>query len=74
MPRLDGNPAAEGLRVYLGYRDKALTQVAKSGKTIKAKANSEIRDWLKMNAQNIADSNPEFKRLYERVLVREIEE
>lgn len=74
LSRLDGNPAAEGLRVYFGYRDEALAQAAKSGKTLKAKVNSEIRDWLKMNAQNIAESNPEFKRLYERVLVREIEE
>jgi hypothetical protein len=73
-PRLDGNPAAEGLRVYLGFRDEAFAQVEKTGKSINAKANTDIRDTLKMKAQQIADSNPEFKRLYERVLAREIEE
>lgn len=74
LSRLDGNQTAEGLRLYFAERDKAMFEVERGGKGIGAKANAPIRDWLRSKAQEIIAQYPDFGRLYERVLAREIEE
>jgi len=74
LPRLDGNQTAEGLRLYFAERDKAMFEVERGGKGIGTKANAPIRDWLRSKAQEIIAQYPDFGRLYERVLAREIEE
>lgn len=74
LPRLDGNQTAEGLRLYLTEREKAVANVVSSGKGIAAKANAPTREWLRAKAQEIIAEYPDFGRLYERVLSREIEE
>jgi hypothetical protein len=74
LSRLDGNPVAEGLRVYFDARDTVLARVKKSGKGLGTKANAEERVKLRNAAAAIIEEYPEFGRLYERVLSREIDE
>jgi hypothetical protein len=74
LPRLDGNPVAEGLRIYLDARDTILQQVEASGKGLGTKANAGLRAKLREAAGVITQEYPEFGRLYERVLSREIDE
>ena len=74
LPRLDGNPTAEGLRIYLGARDNILQQVQATGKGLGTKANAGYRAKLRDAAAVITEEYPEFGRLYERILSREIDE
>jgi hypothetical protein len=70
---MDGNPVAEGTRLYLQQRTNVLAQVESTGQGLGAKKNLEYRNLLRASANIIIEEYPEFERLWERVLSRELD-
>jgi hypothetical protein len=73
MPQMDGNPIAEGTRTYLEQRAFVMAAVKDSGKSITNKDNIGYRNTLRGIASIIIADNPEFQRLWDRVLSRELD-
>ena len=73
MRDMDGNPVAEGTRKYMAERAIAMNIVKQSGKSLKNKSNIEVRNLLRSSAADIIVEYPEFERLWERVLSRELD-
>lgn len=73
--RLDGNPVAEALRIYLQARDEALAIAVSRGieTGIGGKKNADIRGQLFRLGEQLADQFPEFDRLWDRVLFGEVD-
>lgn len=73
-PRLEGNPVAEALKVYLDARD-ATIEVAKARgfQTITGQRTNDLRGQLRQIGEILVEQFPEFERLYERVLFNEID-
>ena len=71
---LGGNPIAEPARVYFLQRDLALQEANARGlTTLKGKAASDLRAWLRGIGDQLVRQYPEFERLYDRVLFNEID-
>lgn len=70
---LDDNPVALGTREYLAFRQDAINNFPGKSTTFLAKENSDQANELKANAAKIIEKYPEFGRLYERVLSKELE-
>jgi hypothetical protein len=70
----DGNPVAEGARLYLQIREAALQQAFARGFTsLGGKKVADLRGMLRAAADEIIKRYPEFERLYDRVLFNEID-
>ena len=71
-PRLADNPITLAVSRYLVARNQALSEVG--GKSLKSKKATAQRARLYQFGQDLAYQNPEFSRLWERVLLQEVEE
>lgn len=70
----DGNPVAEGARLYFQIRDLALNEALARGFTsLGGKKVADLRGMLRAAADEIVKRYPEFERLYDRVLFNEID-
>lgn len=71
---LAGNPLLDPARAYFRQRDLALQEAANRGlQTLKGKAASDLRAWLRDIGDQLVRQYPEFERLYDRVLFNEID-
>lgn len=74
---LDGNPVAEGARLYFEARDRALEEArgrtGRTSTTLAGKQMNDLRTWLRSAADEIILRYPEFRRMYDRVLFDEID-
>lgn len=68
--RLATNPVIPSLREYMNMRD-ATEQL--SGQSLKAKRNSQARGRLYTFGEYLASENPEFARIWDRLLSQEVE-
>lgn len=73
MPEMNGNPIAEGTRIYLQQRASIMAAVEASGKSIKNKDNVDARNALRGIATIVISEYPDFQRLWDRVLSRELD-
>jgi hypothetical protein len=64
---------AEGTRLYFKQRETAMLIVEDSEKALTNKANIDVRNFLRATASTIIEEYPEFERLWERVLSRELD-
>ena len=75
--RTEGNPVADALRTYLGYRDALLAKAREGGyvaNTLRqAKGLETFRDYLASIGNQLIQETPEFARVYERLLAQEVE-
>jgi hypothetical protein len=75
--RTEGNPVADALRTYLGYRDALLQKARDAGyvaNTLRqAKGLENLRDYLASIGNQLIQETPEFARVYERLLSQEVE-
>lgn len=72
-PRLDDNEVAVATREYLNVRDKALEVAAERGFTLKAGANKDLTAILRAEGERLASVYPDFARLWERLLLQEVD-
>jgi hypothetical protein len=74
-PLLDDNPVAEGLRLYLEVRSGVLAQIDAAGGSndLSTQGNTRYADGLFLIGEQIARQIPEFERVWNRVLVYELE-
>jgi hypothetical protein len=71
---LDGNPVAEGARLYFQIRQQALNEANQRGvSSLGGKKVADLRGWLRGAAEQIIARYPEFERLYDRLLFNEID-
>lgn len=70
---LKGNPVAEATRQYLTLRDQAMQSASAAGFTLAAGDAQPLREWLARKGAKLAVQTPEFARLWDRVLAREVE-
>ena len=71
--RMNDNEVAMGTREYLNVRDKALEVAEQRGKTLAAGANADLRDILRAEGERLAAVYPDFGRLWERLLLQEVD-
>jgi len=71
--RMDENPVALAAREYLNARNYALDIAEQRGKTLRADANSDLRDILRGEGERLAAMYPDFSRLWERLLLQEVD-
>jgi len=71
--RMDENEVALATREYLNIRDKALEVAEQRGFTLKAGANEDLRDILRAEGERLASVYPDFARLWERLLLQEVD-
>lgn len=71
-PRLVDNNLSEPLRKYLAARDSGVA--ASGGKSLKSKKATPYRSYLYYYGNQLADTNPEFARIWQRVLAQEVED
>jgi len=72
-PRMDDNPVAMGLREYFAARDYAIDIAEQRGKTLAAGANADLRDILRAEGERLAAVYPDFSRVWERLLLQEVD-
>ena len=76
-PRLGENATADSVRTYLSYRDRAVAEYVASGGQEggfdTAKAAEPLRDYLVSIGMALMQQNPDFGRVWERVLSFEVE-
>lgn len=73
--RLDGNPVAKAVRYYMQLRDQALTEAAARGRSgLSSNDTADLREYLSSYGQALVSQYPEFGRVYDRLLSREIEQ
>jgi hypothetical protein len=70
---MDDNPVAQGLREYLALRQTALDSIAGTKVGIGAKKNRPVLLELEDAAAGIIEKYPAFKRVYDRVLSKELD-
>ena len=70
---MDDNPVAQGLREYLAWRQTALDSIAGTKVGIGAKKNRPVLLELEDAAVSIIEKYPAFKRVYDRVLSKELD-
>lgn len=75
--RLEGNPVADSVRTYLNYRDAAVSRYVAAGGQEggfdTAKAAEPLRDYLVSIGMALMQQNPDFGRVWERVLSFEVD-
>ena len=75
LDTLNGNGTAEGVRAYAQVREAALAEAKNRGYNgLSANNVSDLRDYLANYAQAIIKVHPEFGRVYDRLLSREVEQ
>jgi hypothetical protein len=73
-PDMAGNKAAEGIRIYLDARDRAIEEAKKAGLTsLAGKAMAPVRDYLRHFGDVVAADNNDFGRVWERFLSYEVD-
>lgn len=73
-PDLDNNPVAEGVRVYAKVREELLLEAKNRGlESLKANSAADLRDYLASFSRAIVEKYPEFSRVYDRLLSKEVE-
>jgi hypothetical protein len=73
-PDMAGNKAAEGIRIYLDARDRAIEEAKKAGLTsLAGKAMAPVRDYLRHFGDVVAADNNDFGRVWERFLAYEVD-
>lgn len=70
---MDNNPVALGVREYFTYREITLKNIAPTGEGITAIRNRKSLRDLEEAAVSVIARYPEFKRIYERVLSKELD-
>jgi hypothetical protein len=70
---MDNNPVALGVREYFTYREVTLNKISKTGKGITAIINRKSLTDLEEAAVSVIARYPEFKRIYDRVLSKELD-
>lgn len=70
---MDNNPVALGVREYFNYREIVLNKIASTGSGITAVKNRRSLVALEEAAASVIARYPEFKRIYERVLSKELD-
>ena len=70
---MDNNPVALGVREYFNYRKIVLDRIASTGNGITAVSNRRSLIALEEAAASVVARYPEFKRIYERVLSKELD-
>jgi hypothetical protein len=71
---LDGNSTAEALRYYEQVRGMALAEAQKRGlQTLQGDRAADLQQYLQSYADALIEKYPEFARVYNRVLVQEID-
>lgn len=74
-PELAGNPVAEAAAVYFDERNKRIAEAyARNRKTLAAQDNADLRGQLRIVGEELARLYPEFERLWDDVLFREVDE
>jgi hypothetical protein len=74
-PVLNGNPVAEGVRYYQKLREKAMVEARSRGFNSFASDDVEdLRAYLAEYADAIIQEYPEFARVYDRLLSKELEQ
>lgn len=73
-PKVSGTDFGRATREFLSLRDKAIEEARRRGvRHFKsAKAAEDLRVWLREHAEVLARRNPQFRRLFERLLMREL--
>jgi molybdenum-dependent DNA-binding transcriptional regulator ModE len=72
---LDGNPVAEGVRYYNELRKKVLIEARNRGREgLGADDVEDLRVYLSEYADAITAQYPEFARVYDRLLSKELEQ
>jgi len=71
--RMDDNQVAIATREYLTARDAALEVADQRGKTLAAGANADLRDILRAEGERLATVYPDFGRIWERLLLQEVD-
>jgi hypothetical protein len=76
-PRAQKNPVAESVRQYLAVRNTLLERAREAGyvaNTLQGtKGLEQFRDYLASIGQSLIRSNPDFGRIYDRLLAQEVE-
>lgn len=73
-PDLDNNPVAEGIRAYAKVREQLLLEAANRGlESLKANSASDLREYLASFSRAVTEKYPEFARVYDRLLSKEVE-
>jgi hypothetical protein len=70
---MDNNPVALGVREYFNYRKIVLDKIASTGNGITAVSNRRSLIALEEAAASVVARYPEFKRIYDRVLSKELD-
>lgn len=75
-PGLADNPVAKATKLYLDARTNVLAEAQNRGLTgiDRSKNASDLRGYLRQYAETLKTQYPEFARLYDRVLVEEVDE
>jgi hypothetical protein len=71
-PRVGWNPAVPTIKQYLKMRDAILAE--SNSKTLQKKALTSKRQELFLAGEALAKSNPYFDRIWQRLLLREVED
>ena len=71
-PRLVDNPLSPVLKKYLTARDAGIA--GSGGKSLNSKKATPYRSYLYYYGNQLADSSPEFARIWQRVLAQEVED
>jgi hypothetical protein len=71
-PRLVDNPLSPVLKKYLTARDAGIA--GSGGKSLNSKRATPYRSYLYYYGNQLADSSPEFARIWQRVLAQEVED
>lgn len=76
-PSLQDNETAQSLKEYLDARDEAIAKYVQAGGAEggfgTANATKPLREWLAGVGKALVDQNPEFARIYDRLLAYEVE-
>ncbi|NBS75588.1 MAG: hypothetical protein EBS66_19195 [Betaproteobacteria bacterium] len=74
-PDLDNNQVAQGVRYYSQLRSQALVEAGNRGhNSLTAKSDQDLRDYLASYARAITQKYPDFGRVYDRLLSKEVEQ
>lgn len=71
---LPDNPVSQGIKVYLAKRDEALGQLAQVGlTTLSGKKAESMREYLFQYGEAVAETYPDFGRVWEQLLSYEVD-
>lgn len=74
-PSMADNDIADAVRQYLEARTKAIAQANQAGyRTLQSNAAAPLRDWLAGIGRALVDEEPDFARIWDRLLANEVEQ